>query len=113
MATVEIPSECNVLLFVATKTEMNELGHAAEDLGLPWKQQKSKLGRFWDLGELGSQRVVAVKTEVGAFGSSGSARNAIYHLRQAPNASLICLGMAFGIDRATQRIGDVLVSESL
>ncbi len=111
--SVAAPPKCDVLLFVATKTEMTELGRAAADLGLKWQQQQSPLGRFWDLGDLGSQHVVAVKTEVGALGSSGSARNATYYIDATATTSLICLGMGFGIDRRSQRIGDVLVSETL
>ncbi len=82
-------------------------------LGLRWNEKKSPVGSFYDLGTLGSNRVCAVKTEVGALGSGGTTRNAHHYFAATQATGLVCVGMAFGISRQQQRIGDVLVSESV
>jgi nucleoside phosphorylase len=105
--------ECDYLLFVATQTERDELEKAAIDLGLSWTRGKTDVGEFWNLGEVGSSRVVAVRTRVGALGPSGSVRNAHHYVALTQATAIICLGMAFGISRDEQPPGTVLIAESL
>jgi nucleoside phosphorylase len=105
--------ECDYLLFVATDTERDELMKAALDMGIEWSPGESEVGEFWKLGVIGSSRVVAVRTRVGSIGPAGSARHAHYYMAATQAAGIICLGMAFGISREEQRVGTILVSESL
>jgi nucleoside phosphorylase len=105
--------ECDYLLFVATLTERDELMKAALDLGLTWSRGATDVGEFWKLGEVGSSRVVAVRTRVGSIGPSGSSRNAHHYMALTQATGIISLGMAFGISREEQPVGTVLVSESL
>jgi adenosylhomocysteine nucleosidase len=50
---------------------------------------------------------------MGPLTYQGSASTAIIAKSQTGATALICLGMAFGVDRATQKHGDVLVSRLL
>jgi nucleoside phosphorylase len=105
--------ECDLLLFVATPTEYDELRRAAEELGLAWEKQSSSIGDFWNIGTYGGRRVVVVRTDMGAIGPAGSTRQAHFYLTATGAQSLICLGMAFGLSRNHQEVGTVLVSDSL
>jgi nucleoside phosphorylase len=105
--------DCDLLLFVVTPTELEELEQAAVELGLTWRKQASPLGETWSIGILGGDRVTVVKTQMGAIGPGGSTRQAHYHLAATGAQGIILLGMAFGISRKRQRVGTVLVSDTL
>lgn len=81
--------------------------------GLPWKESESIAGAFFDLGMIGESRVVAVKTQIGALGSDGTIGSAHFYQEKTGATGIICLGMAFGLDRSSQPPGTVLVSEAL
>lgn len=111
--------QCEVLLFVATKTELEQLEQAARTRGatfapIPVPEHEKNLPRqsYW-LGKIGSTRVIAVKTRIGAIGDGGSAALGLHYLQKTHATSVICLGMAFGISEKFQSFGDVLVSESV
>ena len=105
--------ECDLLLFVATATEFDELKRAAGEIGLDWRKQASSLGEFWRIGTLGGYRVAVVRTAMGAIGPTGSTRQAHIYLAATEAQAIVCLGMAFGISRPLQPVGTVLVSDSL
>jgi adenosylhomocysteine nucleosidase len=105
--------ECDLLLFVATSTEFDELKRAAREIGLEWRKEASSIGEFWSIGRLGGYRVVVVRTEMGAIGPTGSTRQAHFYLATTQAQGIVCLGMAFGISREHQPVGTVLVSDSL
>jgi nucleoside phosphorylase len=48
-----------------------------------------------------------------AIGPTGSTRQAHFYLAATEAQGIVCLGMAFGISRAHQGVGTVLVSDSL
>lgn len=103
---------CDVILFVATKTEEACLKFAAEELGLPFNlcRDPGNGQEYFDLGEFGTRRVLAARTEMGPFAHGGAAARAI-HLRVATGAtSLIGVGMAFGCLPQVQHYGDILLS---
>jgi nucleoside phosphorylase len=99
-----------VLLFVATKLELEALEAAARARDLPFEGQKSAIGTFYPLGELGGRRVVAVKTSTGGLGPKGSSANARFYVEATKATTLVLVGIAFGVDRSRQNIGDVLVA---
>jgi nucleoside phosphorylase len=108
------PPTCDLLLFVTTVSEEGALKKVVRARGIRWIEQESELGRFWDLGQLGSRHVVAVRQEqMGAIGPAGSARTGWHYLQASKASALICLGFAFGLDEQQQSVGTVLVSETL
>ena len=110
---------CDILLFVATPTEKKKLEEIALSLNLKFAPIQGKSFKYYDLGQVGTFRVMAVKSEVGAFGHDGSAARAIAAKTETHATGLVSLGMAFGAgsyestDVRVQNTGDILVSRLL
>ena len=112
---------CNILILVTTRSERKALEAAAKEAGVQFARKKAPgIGRYYYLGSVGTTKVNAAPTEMGPFGHQGSAAKAMLltakalDLQLATSATgIVQLGMAFGVDAATQRSGDVLVSTSL
>jgi adenosylhomocysteine nucleosidase len=110
--------KCDVLLFVATSSEEDHLKEAALELGLQFKKTKGQntSGRtlkYFDIGQVGTYKVKAVRCNMGPFSFDGSAARALMAQAETQATALISLGMAFGTDRTSQNFGDVLISNSL
>ena len=112
---------CNILILVTTRSEREALETAANEAGLEFKRHRlPRIERYYNLGTIGNIKVNAAPTEMGPLGHQGSAAKAMMLAEQAMDLRLatsatgiIQLGMAFGVDRVSQRVGDVLVSTSL
>jgi adenosylhomocysteine nucleosidase len=120
---------CSLLLFVATSTEEDALREQAARLGLNFRKDPALTKHFrerglrdeaWTLGSIGGETVVAVgcsrikgKPVMGRHGRLGSAAKGMRYLAATGRQGIIQVGMAFGIARGPQKIGDVLVSTSL
>lgn len=109
---------CDVLILVATSTEEKELKRAAKEMGLRF-DKRAMAGphgdhlEFFSLARVGDSTVYAVRTDLGPLSYEGSASTAVrYQIVTSANA-IVQLGMAFGVDPMTQKIGDVLVSTSI
>ncbi len=106
--------QCTHLLIVATRSEQEQLARAATDLGLPFAERKGRTTTYFDLGAAGPGRVLALRTAEGPFSFGGSAAQAIYsRLETQAVGGMIGVGTCFGVDRATQAVGDVIVSSAL
>lgn len=109
----EIP-ECDLLIFVTTDSEVEALLESGERLGLTVKQvMDEKLGIWFDLGTVGRLRTLAVRTRVGAGEHRGATSQAVIFQAKTNARLLVMAGMAFGISRAVQSPGEVLVSTSV
>jgi len=120
---------CSLLLFLATSTEEAALKQAAEERGIVFNKAPvlvkhlRTLGfgdQIWSLGQIGGETVVAIGASrdrghvvMGAHGRLGSAAKAVRYLAATGAQGILQIGTAFGIDRTTQKIGDVLVSALL
>jgi nucleoside phosphorylase len=120
---------CSLLLFVATSTEEDALREQATKLGLDFRKDPVLTKHFrelglrdeaWTLGTIGGETVVAVgcsrikgKPVMGPHGRLGSAAKGVRYLAATGAQGIIQVGMAFGIARGPQKLGDVLVSTSL
>ena len=65
-----IPSgrlRCDILLFVVTSSEKNQIKKAAKEMNLPFQKRPGRAFDYYDLGQVGAHRVLAVKTEMGPF----------------------------------------------
>jgi adenosylhomocysteine nucleosidase len=105
--------QCDLLLFVATQTEEEQVLAAAPELGIAVEQRNSPLGDYYHLGQVGDSLVNAVRVEMGPLSSGGSASAGILFQQATTATGIIQVGMAFGVDRNRQAIGDVLVSTAL
>jgi nucleoside phosphorylase len=120
---------CSLLLFVATPTEEKALREQAGRLGLGFRDDKALTHRLqaeglnddaWTLGPIGSETVVAIgcsrsrgRVVMGPHGSLGSAAKGVRYLTATGAQGIVQVGMAFGVARGPQKLGDVLVSVSL
>jgi hypothetical protein len=57
---------CDLLLFVTTQSEVEALTKVSEEMRIPMRKEDSRLGEYFDLGSVGADRVLAVKTRMGA-----------------------------------------------
>ncbi|HEX3659734.1 MAG TPA: nucleoside phosphorylase-like protein [Pirellulales bacterium] len=120
---------CSLLLFVATSAEENALQEQAAKLELPCQKYPALTNHFrerglrddaWSLGTIGGETVIAIGCSrikgnpvMGPYGRLGSAAKGMRYLAATGAQGIIQLGMAFGISRGPQSLGDVLVSTSL
>jgi nucleoside phosphorylase len=120
---------CSLLLFVATSAEEDALQEKAAKLGLDSRKDPALTKYFrewglrddaWILGIIGGETVVAVgcsrikgQPVMGPHGRMGSAAKGVRYLAATGPQGIIQVGMAFGIARGPQKLGDVLVSTSL
>jgi nucleoside phosphorylase len=103
----------DVVLVTAIPTEHQELEGAAKELGFGFTKQPGRTGDYYRLGDVGSNRVVAMRVNMGAFSPEGAAARCIQARAETQATTIILIGTAFGIDRGRQNIGDVIVSESV
>jgi adenosylhomocysteine nucleosidase len=102
---------CDVLLFVATETEREALRQVAGRLELPVSDVSGRMSDYLDLGQVHpNYRVFAVETEMGALRTGGSATKGILCPFETSARHIVAVGMAFGVDRERQNLGDVLVA---
>jgi nucleoside phosphorylase len=116
-------------LFVATSAEEEALHAQAARLGLDIRKDPALNRHFrenglqdeaWTLGNIGAESVVVVgcsrikgRPVMGPHGRLGSAAKGLRYLAATGAQGIIQVGMAYGIARGPQRLGDVLVSTSL
>lgn len=110
---VEKSLHCDVLLFIATPTEKKMLKAASESLGLSFNKLQGRAFCYYDIGQVGTYRVMAVKTEMGPFAHDGSAAHAIIAKTETNATALVSLGMAFGVSPELQKTGHIIVSKIL
>ena len=105
---------CDLLLFITTDTEEASLREVSTVLGLSCTDRRDpELGTYLDLGIVGRERVLAVRTRMGTVDHRGAASQTVLFQARTRARGLIATGMAFGISREHQELGQVLVSESL
>lgn len=120
---------CSLLLFVATSAEEEALQEQAAKLGLLFRKDSALTKHFrekglgddaWSLATIGGETVVAVgcsrikgRPVMGPHGRLGSAAKGVRYLAATGAQGIIQVGMAFGIARGPQKVGDVIVSTSL
>jgi adenosylhomocysteine nucleosidase len=103
----------DVLLVTATLTEHRELQRAAAQFGLMVQERVGRLGLYYHFGQIGTNRVATMQVAMGAFGPQGSVSKCLQARAETRASTLMLVGTAFGIDPNGQRIGDVIVSDSV
>jgi nucleoside phosphorylase len=104
----------DVLIVTVTQTE----GKAVMDAFLAATGQKSSshvIGErvYRDLGSVGGARVWMAISEMGSGGLGGSQETVRLALAALAPASVIMVGIAFGVDKKKQAMGRVLVAQQL
>ncbi len=108
---------CDLLIMFATSTEQDELRKASKARGIDFAKRTvdTTEGKyaFYTLGQIGTFRVNAIRSDMGPFGHGGSAARAIRSLQIFGAVQFVQYGMAFGTIPREQKLGDVLVSRAL
>ncbi len=68
---------------------------------------------YYDLGVHGNARVFMVQSEMGTGGLAGTLATVTASIGALHPASIVMVGIAFGVNAKKQKIGDVLVSRQL
>lgn len=113
--------QCSLLLFLAVPAEEEALVAVARERGFAIETVTAPgLGTYHWLGQIGNETVIAVcptrergRVTMGPLGRLGSAAKAMRFQQATGAQAILQLGMAFGIERQRQQLGDVLVSTSL
>lgn len=110
----KLPSKPNILIVTVTKVESEAvLQTFQEATGQQAKDELKNNLVYKYLGEIKGAKVFMALSEMGASGpgaSHATVRNGIVALQ--PGA-VIMVGIAFGVDKKKQEIGDILVSRQL
>jgi len=108
-------SSCDTLVLMAVSAEELALEEQCGLFNIPFEKQRHPLlGSYYDLGLVGFENVVAVRSRtMGSLAFGGSAELASRFHRATGATSIVQLGMAFGVDESIQKIGDVLVSTAV
>lgn len=112
--SLEYRYRCNLLLVTATDIETEEVLKSLAPLANQdsvFKTYKGSLTYY--MGAFGKYGAILVKSGMGTGRAGGaiiSTQKAIYTWK--PKA-IVMIGIAFGVDRKEQRIGDVLVAEQI
>jgi nucleoside phosphorylase len=112
MADSNLTPHADVLLVTATDVE----AQAVLDTFTPGaKPQRCFVGdnTYFDLGVHGGARVLLVQSEMGASGPGGMQATVTAAIGALHPASIVMVGIAFGVNSKKQKIGDVLVSRQL
>lgn len=104
----------DVLILTATATERE----AVLSFIHPWPSsdyilQGSLGSRSYYLGRLGDYPVALTSSVMGSGGRQGSTITALKAIEDVNALAVVLIGIAFGMDRAKQRLGDVIVAESI
>jgi nucleoside phosphorylase len=109
-----IRPSCDVLLVTATIVETTELLKALQLYG-PGKFRRVFVGEitFLDVGFVGATRVFIVQSGMGSGGPSGSTLTIYESITSLRPASVILLGIGFGMAPTRQDLGEILVSTQM
>ncbi len=102
------------LIVTATSTETNAIHGQMMNLDDSSSIIQFSNGNYtYYMGKLGNYIIVHVECEMGAVGRGSSIMTVTKAIEVIKPKFVIMIGIAFGVDRKKQNIGDVLVSESI
>lgn len=105
---------CDVLLVTATDLETRTvLATVPKDLSRTPARVFIGDKTYFDLGLIAGARVVLVQTDMGPGGPGGASLTLAEALSVWEATSVILVGIAFGVDPARQRLGDVVVAQQV
>lgn len=111
----QIPAPpADLLLVTVTDSETDAVRDLlAERYGTALRAEVVNHRPYYNLGVLGGARAWLARSEMGAGGGGGSLLTIDTAIRNLGPATVIMLGIAFGLRPDEQRVGDVLVARQL
>jgi nucleoside phosphorylase len=114
MAPKPLHRECDVLLITVTETETRAVLEAANLLtGTEPIESFGNEKTYLSLGSIGGARVLLVRSEMGSDSVGGAVITTRDALSETNPASVIMVGISFGVDTRRQKIGQILVSKQI
>lgn len=108
------PQAADVLIITATDVETDAvLREFHKELGQPFTRRFIGDKTYFYLSNISGAHAFLVQSEMGAGGPSGSLLTTAESIQALRPAAIIMVGIAFGVDRQKQRIGDILVARQL
>ena len=106
--------KADVLIVTATDVECRAVLAAFQGAtGRDFATEPGPDSLYLDLGEVKGARVFMALSGIGSGGLGGSQESVRKAIEALSPSAVIMVGIAFGINEAKQRIGDILVSEQL
>jgi nucleoside phosphorylase len=103
----------DILLVTVTSVEARAvLDIAREKVGEPETIYDSDQV-YYDLGHIGGAQTYMIRSEMGSGGPGGSTLTVSEAIDKLSPSIVIMVGIAFGVDRDKQQIGDILVSKQI
>lgn len=99
----------DVLLVAVTDVEVKAVLACCQDHKLCFIQERV----YHDLGVIGGAKTFLVQSEMGSDGLGGSRFTVQEGIRALSPSAVIMVGIAYGLDKEKQQIGDILVSRQL
>lgn len=106
--------QCDVILVFVSEIEKAAVYNAfIEKYSHEPRVSVGEMLTYHDFGEIGGAKVLGLQIEMGSTTPGGSAAAIISALIEKAPDYVILVGIAFGMDREKQKIGDILVSNKL
>lgn len=104
----------DVLIVTVTETESKTVTELfAQETHNQFQRYFIDNTTYHDLGIVGNARVFMIQTGMGSGGPDGSLLTVQEAISKLSPSAVVMVGIAFGVNEAKQRIGDVLVSSQL
>lgn len=104
----------NLLLVTVTKVEAQAvLNVFSEESGTKWERQFIGGRTYYALGAIADTNIFMVQSEMGTASPGGSLITIQQAIAALSPVAVIMVGLAFGIDSAKQKLGDILVSQRI
>ncbi|WP_376794671.1 TIR domain-containing protein [Thermogemmatispora sp.] len=105
---------CDVLLVTATDVEIRAVREIAlKEMQATFERQRGRVESYYFLGEIGGTATWVLRTQMGTSGASGATLAISDAIRTLKPEAVIMVGIAFGLQRDKQQLGDILVSQQL
>lgn len=112
--SLKLKNQCKLLLITATDIEKQEVLKSLTPCGNKDHVFEVRKGTStYYLGNFGAYGAILVKSGMGTGTAGGSTITTTQAINTWQPKAIVMIGIAFGIDRKKQRIGDVLVAEQI
>ena len=109
----QMSKSCDVLILVVTDVELNAVLERFASVGNRATVRLNGGRAYHDLGYLNGKRIALVKSEMGSSSVGGSTTTTMLMVGHLSPKWIIMVGIAFGVDKEKQSIGDVLISKQV
>jgi nucleoside phosphorylase len=107
-------SNANSVLLVTVNTiETKAVLDAVKKYGMQYGTQHDGNLTYYDLGKLGGVRLFLVRSGMGSVGPDAAAVTISEAIARLKPSAIVATGIAFGVDRRKQEIGEILISEQM